>query len=197
MKISDIVPSPTNPRIAILPYDDEYKQIENSFNRFGYVEPLVVNSVNNHCVSGNNRLSVLKDLGVNEILCVIIEEHDESREIALTIALNKIKGKWDYDKLGDLLSCVNDEDLEVTGFYADEFEKLLNEIEDYIPEDKTDNNSKCDCKQFETTINAKIGSYSFKINKSDYINMINEIRIEKGFDNKVIIEELKRRLKKK
>jgi ParB-like chromosome segregation protein Spo0J len=92
MKVSEIIPSPTNPRQALTPQDDEYQQIKKSIERFDVVEPLIVNEVNNHCVSGNSRLNVLKDMGKEEAPCLIINEPDMNREIALTIALNKIKG---------------------------------------------------------------------------------------------------------
>jgi hypothetical protein len=66
----------------------------------------------------------------------------------------------------------------------------------YIPQD--DNEEKDD-KEASTHFNvvAKIGAYSFNIGKEDYIGLINGIRVSNGFDDKLIIEELKRRLKRK
>jgi hypothetical protein len=193
LKAEDIIPSPTNPRQDITPHDDEYRQIKKSIERFGLAEPFVVNAANNHCLSGNNRLTVLKDMGVEDIPCVIVNEPDANREIALTIALNKIKGKWDWEKLIGLFNAVQYEDIEVTGFWGDELDELLNGIGDYIAPDDDDS----DDPVLDTTINAKVGGYSFSIGRDDYIELINEIRVAKGFDDKAIIAELKLRLKGK
>lgn len=196
IKIENIIPSPTNPRQGITPYDEEYKLIKNSIERFGLAEPFVVNEVNNHCLSGNNRLTVLKDMGVMEAPCVFVNEPDANREAALTIALNKIKGKWDYEKLSELFNTLENEDLEITGFSGEELERLLGELDSYIPPDDEDDNLGDDM-PYETTINAKIGTYSFNVRKDDYVELINEIRVTKGFDDKAIIAELIRRLKRK
>jgi len=198
IKMENITPSPTNPRQGIFSYDDEYQQIKKSIERFGLSEPFVINEVNNHCLSGNNRLTVLKDMGVKEVPCVIVNEPDMNREIALTIALNKIKGKWDWEKLSDMFSTIENEDLEVTGFSGDELERLLSQPDEYIPQEDDENDDEQeDDEPFETTINVKIGTYSFIVRKDDYVGMINEIRVAKGFDDKAIIAELIRRLKRK
>lgn len=43
------------------------------------------------------------DMGITEVECVIIEMGEE-KEKALNIALNKISGDWDKDKLALLIS---------------------------------------------------------------------------------------------
>lgn len=205
MKISDILPSPHNPRKPISAEDEEYQSIKRSIERLGYVEPLVVNSVNNHCVSGNNRLTVLKDIGFYEVECVVISENDENREIALTIALNRIKGRWDNELLEDLLNSLDSKLLEFTGFSPDELDRYLDKVSDEKSDleysyddgyeyDVTDDKSES---KSETSTTAKIGTYSIVIPTSEYNDMINDIRISKGFDDETIISELKRRLKQK
>lgn len=205
MKVADIIPSPHNPRKPISDKDEEYQLIKNSIERFGYVEPLVVNSVNNHCVAGNNRLTVLKDIGYDEVECVIISENFESREIALTIALNRISGKWDYALLEDVLNSLDSELLEFTGFSPDELDRFLDSVsaeisdsdpsyDDVFTEDSDDYNPESNTASSTT---AKIGTYSVEISTDDYTAMINDIRVTKGFGEETIIAELKRRLKQK
>ena len=47
-------------------------------------------------VGGHQRLKVLKELGNEEIECVIVNI-DEVHEKALNLALNKVSGEWDKD----------------------------------------------------------------------------------------------------
>ena len=122
LKLSDIVAAPYNPREDIERGSDEYKALRRSIELNGMVEPPVVNLHNMRCIGGNQRLVVLRDLGWKEVLCSVIDQPDESKEMKLCLALNRIEGRWDTDRLGDLLR--DDEVLEFeTGF--DRYEVLF------------------------------------------------------------------------
>ena len=103
LKLSDIVAAPYNPREDIERGSDEYKALRRSIELNGMVEPPVVNLHNMRCIGGNQRLVVLRDLGWKEVLCSVIDQPDESKEMKLCLALNRIEGRWDTDRLGDLL----------------------------------------------------------------------------------------------
>ena len=119
LKLSDIVAAPYNPREDIQRGSDEYKALRRSIELNGMVEPPVVNLHNMRCIGGNQRLVVLRDLGWKEVLCSVIDQPDESKEMKLCLALNRIEGRWDTDRLGELLR--DDEVLEFeTGFDRDE-----------------------------------------------------------------------------
>ena len=49
-------------------------------------------------VGGHQRLKVLIDSGITEVDVVVVDMNTE-KEKALNIALNKISGEWDTDKL--------------------------------------------------------------------------------------------------
>ena len=119
LKLADIIPAPYNPREDIEPGTEEYKRLRKSLEDHGMVEPPVVNIHNMRCIGGNQRLTVLRDMGVEEVLCSVIDQPDESKEMKLCLALNRIEGRWDTDKLGDLL---RDDDVVQfeTGFDPDE-----------------------------------------------------------------------------
>jgi hypothetical protein len=53
-------------------------------------------------IGGHQRIKVLKDLGYQEVECVVVDL-SKDEEKALNIALNKISGEWDEEKLADLL----------------------------------------------------------------------------------------------
>lgn len=124
--ISKLKAAEYNPRKELKPGDAEYEKLKRSLTDFGFVEPLVWNKTTGNVVGGHQRLSVLKDLGETEIDCVVVEL-DELKEKALNIALNKVQGSWDNDKLSALLSDLDAKsfDVSMTGFDASEVDELL------------------------------------------------------------------------
>lgn len=127
--ISKLKAAEYNPRVELKAGDKEYEKLKRSIQEFGYVEPIIWNSRTGNVVGGHQRLTVLKDLGETEIDSVVVDL-DDQREKALNIALNKIQGTWDNDKLAVLLSDLEAEsfDVTMTGFDAAEVDELLNEF---------------------------------------------------------------------
>lgn len=128
IKIEKLKPAEYNPRKDLKPEDEEYQKIKKSITEFGYVAPLIVNS-NMTVIGGHQRLKVLKELGYTEVECVIVDL-DQEKEKALNIALNKISGDWDNDKLEELLAELKqtDIDMDITGFSFDEVDEILKDI---------------------------------------------------------------------
>ena len=58
-------------------------------------------------------MKILLSMGIDEIECVVVEM-DEQKEKALNIALNKISGDWDKDKLALLITDLNASDFDVS-----------------------------------------------------------------------------------
>lgn len=131
-KLSDLNPAKYNPRKALKPGDPEFEKLKRSITEFGYVELIVVNVANNNTViSGHQRLAVLKDIGETEVECVVVELNDAD-EKALNVAMNKVSGEWDVDKLADLMDGLKelDYDLGKTGFDPPEIEQIFNQVHD-------------------------------------------------------------------
>ena len=103
MKLSELNPAEYNPRKALRPGDPAYEKLKASILSFGNVEPIVWNRSTGNVIGGHQRLRVLLDLGVteSEVSVVDLSEVDEKR---LNIALNKITGEWDDEKLTSLLA---------------------------------------------------------------------------------------------
>lgn len=138
--ISKLVPAKYNPRKDLKPGDTEYEKLKRSVEEFGYVEPIIWNKRTNRVVGGHQRLKVLVDLGFNEVDCVVVELPEE-KEKALNIALNKINGEWDRDKLAMLISDLqgSDFDVSLTGFDEDELADLFSQFEEKeVKDDKFD-----------------------------------------------------------
>ena len=96
-------PAAYNPRKDLKPGDREYEKLKCSIAEFGYVEPVVWNRQTGNVVGGHQRLKVLVDMGQTEIDCVVVDL-DLRREKALNVALNKIQGDWDEEKLASLMA---------------------------------------------------------------------------------------------
>ena len=127
LPVDKLVPADYNPRKDLKPGDPEYEKLKRSITEFGYVEPVLWNKTTGHVVGGHQRLKVLIDTGVTEVECVVVEMSEE-KEKALNVALNKISGEWDKDKLSLLIADLQgaDFDVSLTGFDAVEIDKLLN-----------------------------------------------------------------------
>lgn len=129
LKLSDLNPAPYNPRKDLKPGDPEFEKLRRSIETFGFVEPLIVNRrTGNTVVGGHQRLKVLKKLGHTEAECVIVDL-PETEEKALNVALNKVSGDWDDNKLEELLKGLTaaEYDITLTGFDAKELERIFGE----------------------------------------------------------------------
>ncbi len=123
---ADLLPADYNPRKDLKPGDAEYEKLKRSIEQFGYVEPVIWNKTTGRVVGGHQRLKVLIDMGMTEVDCVVVELIEE-KEKALNIALNKISGEWDKDKLALLIADLQgaDFDVSLTGFDPAELDDLL------------------------------------------------------------------------
>ena len=140
LPIADLHPAAYNPRKDLKPGDPEYEKLKRSLTEFGYVEPVIWNQTTGHVVGGHQRLKILEDLGETSVDCVVVEL-DETREKALNVALNKISGEWDQDKLALLIADLDASDFnaELTGFDDAEIQQLIGSLdEDEVADDDFD-----------------------------------------------------------
>ncbi len=126
-KLSELIPAVYNPRKIA---KRELEKLKNSIKEFGYVEPVIWNKRTGVVVGGHQRLKVLKEQGFEEIECVIVDLPEE-KEKALNVALNKISGEWQPDKLTELFKDLelNNVDLSFTGFDDYEINNLFKDEE--------------------------------------------------------------------
>ena len=216
LQLADLVTPPYNPRVDMEPDSPEYKALRRSLEQHQLVEPPVVNLHNMRCIGGNQRVVVMLALGMTEVLCSVIDQPDESKEKKLCLALNRVDGRWDTDKLGDLLR--DDDVLEYeTGFDAEEVRvyRLLEDArvpdddgdypgddpeddepepeDDEPPEDEGDTGEGDEEPRLGSTL-IKIGHLSFKVEVYRYKRVVEAMRDRGIFDEKEIAAEWKRRL---
>ena len=115
--------APYNPRKIS---DHDLAALRRSLKFFGTVEPVVVNRRSGHIVGGHQRVRAAEAEGI-EALPVVYVELDEPSERQLNLALNRISGEFDTEKLAVVLSDLEaaGADLELTGFTDDELAELV------------------------------------------------------------------------
>jgi len=118
--IKDLQFADYNPRAAT---KKEAQELKKSLERFGFVEPVVVNSDpkrKNIIIGGHFRVRTAKDLGLKEVPVHFIKISDEKKERELNLRLNKNLGHWNAELLVEF-----DENLLLdVGVEADELDKL-------------------------------------------------------------------------
>lgn len=127
VKISELKPSEYNPRKWS---EDQLQKLRESLQKFGVVDPLIVNSHpsrQNIVIGGNMRLKVLKDMKYTEVPAVYLNL-DEAKERDLNVRLNKTGGEFDIDLLKDFDESL----LEDIGFSSEELDDIF--IDDDLEE---------------------------------------------------------------
>lgn len=128
MKLSELHPAEYNPRVELKPGMEEYEKLKQSILEFGFVDPPIFNKRTGNLVGGHQRVSVAKDLGIGEIEVSIVDLPIE-KEKALNIALNKISGQWDEDKLALLLNELDENELNISGFTDKEIQEVIDQYD--------------------------------------------------------------------
>lgn len=135
VNLSDIHPADYNPRADLQPGDPDYEALKRSIQDNGYVGLILINK-DGTIIGGHQRYKVLRDLGYTKAR-VLVTDVDKQTEKALNIALNKISGDWDEEKLKEALMDLdlNDYDLTKTGFTSSEVEDLVLKLDNVEAED--------------------------------------------------------------
>ncbi len=124
VKFKDLKYAPYNPRVFSA---DEELKLTRSFEQFGYVQPIIANKQTMHVVGGNQRLKVLKKMNFIEGSVVFVDLDLENEKL-LNIALNKVGGVFDLEKVKDIFNDISlkspEMDLSLSGFFFPEIEKI-------------------------------------------------------------------------
>lgn len=117
------MPAPYNPRITD---PEEMENLRASLRFFGAVQPVVINRRSGHVVGGHQRV-IAAQLEGWETFPVREVDLDEPSEKQLNLALNRISGRWDDEKLHAVLASLRDSgaDLGLTGFEDLELKRIL------------------------------------------------------------------------
>lgn len=191
INIKDISPAHYNPRKI---REEEMRSLKKSMNKFGLVDPIIVNLKNNRIIGGHQRYEVLFNEDENQELNLVklgnvgwayvdeeLEIKDEAHEKALNLALNRIKGEFDIIKLNPILDELAEFNLDhLTGFdieledidYTfinndDEEEEDYGGIDDYDYSVENNTNSNISYSLSETSSDE--GSHHESIEKNHFV----------------------------
>jgi len=136
--IEDLQFADYNPRAAT---KKEAAELKKSLERFGFVEPVVVNSDpkrKNIIIGGHFRVRTAKDLGIKEVPVHYVKISEEKKERELNLRLNKNLGHWDAELLVEfdenMLLDVGFESGELDAMFADLKLDEDNDKDDEVPE---------------------------------------------------------------
>lgn len=151
INISEIVPADYNPRKIS---EKDYENLKQSMDEFGVVSPIIINLSDNTIISGHqrfdvlyyeNNLSELYLLELGDVGWVFpdtdLEIKDKDHEKALNIALNRIHGEFDEDKVQAVLQDLGELKLDhLTGFdlELDDIDYNFTSRIDFEPENSED-----------------------------------------------------------
>lgn len=112
-KVSELIPYENNPRIN----DEAVEYVKNSIENFGFKVPVIIDK-NNVIVAGHTRLKASKELGLEEVPCIIADDLTEEQVKAFRLADNKVSGKsqWDFGKLDEELDSILNIDMSMFDF---------------------------------------------------------------------------------
>lgn len=114
-------PSAYNPRKISR---EEMAKLRASIREFGLVEPIILQMPGNRIIAGHQR----RDAAIAEGLATVPVTRlrvSDAKAKALNLALNRISGEWDEEKLIPLLRELEEQERGLTGFDEDEIAKLL------------------------------------------------------------------------
>lgn len=119
--VKKLKPAKYNPRKW---NEKSISDLSESIQRFGLVDPIIVNKATNRkniVIGGHFRLKVAKDLKISSIPVVYVDIPDENKEKELNLRLNKNTGDWDWD----LLSEFDESFLGEVGFSSEDLDEIF------------------------------------------------------------------------
>lgn len=119
--IQELKPNEYNPKKF---GEEMFASLEESITRFGFADPLIVNSSplrKNVLIGGHARLKVAKKLGYKTVPVVYLDIPDLEKEKELNLRLHKNQGEFDFKLLADF----NEEFLKDIGFSSENLDKIF------------------------------------------------------------------------
>lgn len=108
--------------------DKQIEQIANSIIKFGFNNPILINS-ENIIIAGHGRLMAAKKIGLKTVPAIYLKHMTEDEVRAFIILDNKIasNANWDYDILSEEMDLIDmsELDIDLLGFTEHELTSLL------------------------------------------------------------------------
>lgn len=111
--IDELIPYENNPRNN----DNAVEAVAKSIEEFGFKVPLVIDK-DGEIAAGHTRLKAAKELGLEEVPCIIADDLTPEQVKAFRLADNKVAefAEWDFNLLGLELGEIENISMEDFGF---------------------------------------------------------------------------------
>jgi ParB-like chromosome segregation protein Spo0J len=190
MPVDQVLPYARNPRINA----HAVEKVAASIKEFGFRQPIVVDG-EMVIVVGHVRYEAAKRLGLKKVPVHVATDLTPEQIKAYRITDNRVGEESEWDKALLQLEIVELEEAafsaELLGFNDEELRDIKASV-DGLLEDGFGADDDDDIEEADTT--ARIGAYSFPIQREQYLEWLEDIKQSAGFEKKEIIAELKRRL---
>ena len=124
IKIEKLKLAEYNPRTIS---EKELTNLKKSLDKFGFIQPVVINK-DFTVISGHQRIRAWKEMGNKEVPTIQLSI-TKNEEKALNLAMNRISGEWDVEKLYGVMNDLRiTTELEFTGFDEKEVSKILDQF---------------------------------------------------------------------
>jgi DNA modification methylase len=134
--IERVIPNPRNPNTH---NDRQIELLANIIKAQGWRAPITVSTRSGFIVRGHGRLMAARKLGLSHVPVDYQDYANEAEEWADLIADNRIAelAEWDLPALKDILEEIDTGaiDMDLTGFDADDLEKLMTQFRGNVEED--------------------------------------------------------------
>ena len=130
-KVRDLVPYEKNPRKNT----KAVKYVAKSIEEFGFKQPIIIDR-DNVVVCGHTRLMATKQLGIEEVPCIVADDLTDEQIKAFRLADNKVseQAEWDIGLLNEELDDILNVDMGDFGFDIFSMDDL-EEMEGYNSEE--------------------------------------------------------------
>lgn len=144
VNIDEIKPYENN---AKLHPAEQVEQIKSSIKEFGFNDPIAIDE-NNVIIEGHGRYIACKELGINEIPIIRLDDLDEEHKRAYMLVHNKLtmNSEFDIDILNNELDDILNIDMSDFGFDLDfEDENNVSDNKEINIDEYNDNNFDIEC----------------------------------------------------
>ena len=111
------------------------QDIQRSIKKFGFTNPILVRQEDNMVVAGHGRLESAQELGLEEVPVIYLDfSENDAKLYAITDNRTAETSEWDLVALDELVQSLemDEDELPDTGFYADELEEILAEVQEDV-----------------------------------------------------------------
>lgn len=168
LQITELNPYENN---AKLHPEWQIKQIMDSITEFGFNDPIAVWK-NNEIIEGHGRYLAAKELNINEVPIIRLDDLTDEQRRAYTLIHNKItmNTAFDLSTLEEELDKITSIDMENYGFLS--FETISESIDDFFQKEE----------QAKGSVNIEQGNVKFVITPKEYRkDLIQWLELE-GYD---------------